>query len=277
MKITDSENFVAQIILYLRLQIADSEVLDILANEFYIFNVSPSSESVDIFLEEIFNLFLETHFLYNALYDNGEGFRESTPNLYFISPRVLRLEFDSIEKSSIQDFEFRSRSSFDVKVLYYDSKPIKNAAYFRMHYNFNSDALLITILNKIKVESARLKKQQSLLLMINTNIHCGDEFEFVIEFSDISNCAEEYKRNYQKYTIKIGFLDASYLISSRENLPPIGAKYRSKTILDKKTFEEIHKTLKIKNEKAFTIKILNKEEKRKMNEINIISRLYYIS
>ena len=272
----DSENFVAQTILYLRPQTADSEVLDILANQPYVFNVSPPSEPVDIPLEGIPNLFPATHFPYNALYDHGGGSRESTPGLYSISPRVLRLGFDSIEEPSVRGFEFGSRPSSDVKVPYYGSKPIKDAAYFRMHYNFNSGALLITALDKIKVGSARLKEQQSLLLMAGTNIHCGGEFEFVVEFPDISNCAEEYERNYQEYAAKVGFPDAPYLVSSREDLPPIGAEHRSKAILGKGAFGEVHKALKIKDGKAFAIKVLSGGGEREMNEVNIMSRLYHV-
>ena len=34
--------------------------------------------------------------------------------------------------------------------------------------------------------------------------------------------------------------------------------------------------LKIKDRKAFTIKVLSRGGERKINEVNIISRLYYI-
>ena len=112
---------------------------------------------------------------------------------------------------------------------------------------------MITALDEIKVGSARLKSQQSLLLMAGTVIHCGGEFEFTVEFPDISNYAEEYKRNCQKYAAGVGFPDATYLASSLEDLPRIGAKHRSKAILGKGTFGEIHKVLNIRDGESFIL------------------------
>jgi hypothetical protein len=104
-------------------------------------------------------------------HDHGRVSRESTRGLYSTSPRVLRLGFKSIEPPSPRGFTFGSGPDSDVKVPYYSIDPSKNLlkAYFRIHYNFNSGALLITALNKIKVGSARLEKQQSLLLMAGQN------------------------------------------------------------------------------------------------------------
>lgn len=94
----NSGNSVAQTILYLRLQTAGIEVLDILANEPYVFKVAPPPEPVDIPLKGIPSLFPTTHLSpYNASHDHGRGSRESTPGLYPISQRGLRLGFDSIE------------------------------------------------------------------------------------------------------------------------------------------------------------------------------------
>lgn len=274
----NSENSVAHTILYLRPQTAGIEVLDILANEPYVFKVAPPPEPVDIPLGGIPNLFPTTHLSpYNAPHDHGRGSRESTPGLYPISQRVLRLGFDSIEQPSARGFEFGSRPNSDVKVPYYGSNPIKAYAYFRIHYNFNSGALLITALDKVKVGSARLKEQQSLLLMAGTSIHCGGEFEFIVEFPDTSDCAEEYERNYQEYAAKVGFPDAPYLLSSREDLPPIGAEHRSKAILGKGAFGEVHKALNIKDGKAFAIKVLRGGGESEMKEVNIMSRLCHVS
>ena len=274
----NSEKSVAQTILYLRPQTAGVEVLDIVANEPYVFIVAPSSEPVDIPLGEIPN-FAPTNPLspYNALHDLGRGSRESTPGLYPISPRVLRLGFDSIENPSARGFEFGSRSNSDVKVLSYDSNPIKTNAYFRIHFNFTSGALLITALDRLKVGTVCLNKQQSLLLMAGMSIHCGGKFEFAVEFPDISNCAEEHERNYQVYAAKVGFPDAPYLVSSREDLPPIGAEHRSKAILGKGAFGEVHKALNTKDGKAFAIKVLSGGGESEIKEVNIMSRLCHVN
>jgi hypothetical protein len=209
----DSEDSLAQTILYLRPQRSEAvEVLDILANEPYVFKVAPPPEPVDIPLGEIPDLFFTSYLspYDNASLDHGKVSRKSSPGLYSICPRVLRLGFESIDLLSPEGFTFGSGPTSNVKVPYYSKNPSKDPlkAYFRIYYNFNSGALLITALDKIKVGSARLKKKQSLLFMANTRIQCGNEFEFTVESPDISNCAKEHERNYQKYAVKLGFPDA---------------------------------------------------------------------
>ena len=271
----DPEKSVAQTILYLRPQTAADEVLDIAGNERHVVDLEPPPEPVDLPVEGILDLMPATHFPY-PLNDHSGGSRESTPGLYSISRRVLRLAFDSIKQPSARGFEFGNRPNSDVKVPYYSSNRNGDGAYFRLHYNFNSGALLITALSKIKVGSALLKEQQSLLLMADTVIKCGGEFEFGVEFPDISSCAEEYERNYQAYATKVGFPDAPYLESSRENLPPIGAEHRSKAILGKGLSGEVHKALNIKDGKACAIKVLCGGGIDAMNEVELMSKLYHV-
>lgn len=277
----DSEDSVAQTILYLRPQRSEAvEVLDILANKPYVEEVVPPLEPVDIPLGEVPDLFSTTYLspYGNALHDHGRVSRESSAGLYSISLRVIRLGFDTIEPSS-RGFEFGYGPHSNVKVPYYSKHPDKNPmkAYFRIHYNFNSGALLITALDGIKVGSARLSKQESLLIMAGTIIHCGGEFEFIVEFPDLSNCAEEHERNYQKYASKLGFPDAQYLASSPAELPPIGAEHRSKAIIGKGAFGEVHKALHIRDGNHFAIKILSGGGKDEMKEVNIMSRLCHVS
>ena len=269
LKMANSENSVAQTILYLRPQCGGIEVLDILANKSYVFKVAPSPEPVDIPLEGIPDLSPFT-----ALHDHDRRSRESTPGHYSVCQRVLRLGFDTIGEPSARGFEFGSRPDSDVKVPYHGKKAY---AYFRIHYNFNSGALLITALDEIKVGSARLTSQQSLLLMAGTVIHCGGEFEFIVEFPDTSNCAEEYERNYQNYAARVGFPNATYLVTSLEDLPRIGAEHRSKAILGKGTFGEVHKALHIRDGRAFAIKVLSGGGESEMKEVNIMSRLFHVS
>ena len=226
-----SENSVDQTILYLRPQAANIEVLDNPANQPWLFTVAPPPEPVDTPLEGC-----------DPPQDHGRGSRESTPDPDPISQRVLRLGFDSIEKPSARGFEFGSQPNSDVNVPCYGRSPI--VAYFRIHYNFDSGALLITALHRIRLGSAILKKQQSLVLVAGTSIRCGGNHEFIVEFPDISNCLEEYKRNYQKYTAKVGFPDAPYLISFREDSLQLGLKHKSVAILGKGAFGEVHKAIK---------------------------------
>jgi hypothetical protein len=277
----NSEHSVAQTILYLRPQTAAIEVLDILANELYVFEVAPPPEPVDIPLGGIPDHLPTTHLspYNNASHDHGRASRESTPGLYSIYPKVLRLGFKSIDPPSPRGLTFGSGPNCDIKIPYYSKDPSKNPvkAYFRIHHNFNSGALLITALDKIKVGSARLEIHQSLLLMAGTSIHCGGEFEFTVEFPDLSNCAEEHERNYQEYAAELGIPDARYLPTPRAEYPPIGAEHRSVAVLGKGAFGEVHKALHIKTATQFAIKVLAGGGKDEMKEVNIMSRLCHVS
>ena len=279
----NSDSSVAQTIIYLRPQtqsLEAIEVLDILANNSYVKEVTPSPEPVDIPLEEHVHHFSTTHLspYDNVGYDYGRVSRDSSPGLYPISRRVIRLGFKSVEPPSPRGFTFGSGQNSDIKIPYYSIDPSRNPlkAYFRIHYNFKSGALVITALDGILVGSVNLKRQQSLLLMAGTSIHCGREFGFTVEFPDTTNCAEEHERNYKQYATDLGFPDAKYLPSSREEYPPIGAEHRSVAILGKGAYGEVHKALN-KAGNHFAIKILNGGGEREMKEVNIMRRLYHVS
>ena len=68
--------------------------------------------------------------------------RESTPGLYFIYPRVLWLGFNTEIIHTAYGYCFGSLSDCDVHMAYYNR--LSQECYFRIHYNFNSGALLIT-------------------------------------------------------------------------------------------------------------------------------------
>jgi hypothetical protein len=129
----------------------------------------------------------------------------------------------------------------------------------------------------MKVGSACLKEQESLLLMAGTSIHCEGEFGFEVEFTDLSNCTEEHERNYQEYAAKLGIPGVQYMASSPEEYPPIGAEHRSKAILGKGSFGEIHLALNNKTADAFAIKILSGGGRSEMKELNIMSSLCHVS
>ena len=272
----DSDISVAKTIVYLRPQAtAADDVLDITANERYVIDLEPPPEPVDLPVEGIPDPLPATHLTYPSN-QNGGGSRQGTPGLYSVSRRVLRLAFDSIEQPSARGFEFGNRPNSDVKVPYYSRSENKNRAYFRLHYNFNSGALLITALTTIIVGCAHLYEQRSLLLMADTIIRCGGEFEFRVEFPDVSSCAEEYERNYQAYATKVGFPDAPYVESSREDLLPIGKEHRSKAILGRGTSGEVHKALNIKDGRACAIKVLNGGGIDAMNEVELMENLDHV-
>ncbi|MCJ1245702.1 hypothetical protein MMC30_002906 [Trapelia coarctata] len=264
----NSANSLAQTILYLRPQTPEGlEVLDILDNEPYRFEVAPPPEPVDIPLGGSPDLSPYN----NALHDHGRASRESTPGLYPTSLRVLRIGFESIEKPSPRGFKFGSGPNSDVKVPYYGRQAMN--AYFRIHYNFNSGALLVTALDIIKVGSVLLSAQQSLLIMAGMSIQCGGDFDFIVEFPDTSNCAEEHERSYQQYAATLGISDAQYMATPRGDLPPIGVEHRSVAILGKGYFGEVHKALNTKTAQLFAIKILSGGGEGEMKEVNIMSSL----
>jgi len=162
-------------------------------------------------------------------------------------------------------------------VSYYDSKYIDKVYYFQIHYNFNSDAFLITAMNKIQIEIIILKKNKFMLIMTNTSIHCEGVFKFIAEFSDLSNCIKEHEWNYQEYTTKLSILNASYMITSLDENSSIDHECKNKAILSKRAFKEVHKAMNNKNENLFIIKILNEEKESKIKEVNVMSKLCHVS
>ncbi len=91
--------------------------------------------------------------------------------------------------------------------------------------------------------------------MVGTSIQCGGEFEFMVEFPDLSNCTEEHEQNYQAYATKLGFPDAQYLPTPQAEYPPIGVEHRSVAVLGKGAFGEVHRALKNKTADSVAIKI----------------------
>ncbi|KAL9026973.1 MAG: hypothetical protein Q9196_004444 [Gyalolechia fulgens] len=199
--------------------------------------------------------------------------RMASPDLDPFSPSVLRLRFDSINVPTAQGFEFGSGPRSDVKIPNYGFESDK--VYFRIHFNFDSGALLITALDRIKVGSTRLQAEQSLLLMFGVTIGCGAKFGigFIVEFPDTSNCADEHERQYQRHASKIGVKDAQYLPTPRAEWPLIGAEHRSIGDLGQGGFGMVHKALQIKNGKMFAIKVLNGAGEDEMKEVNLMSKL----
>ncbi|KAI4138837.1 MAG: hypothetical protein LQ341_004493 [Variospora aurantia] len=256
------------------------EVLDLEANEPYRQEVAPPPEPTDIPLDEFSENPPTSRLLPHDIGHNSVS-RETTPGLYLNYPRVFRLGFDLIKKiknPSTRGFTFGSGPDSNVK-LPYSSKNTNdtNSDYFRIHYNFTSGALLITSLHIIKVGSARLRRNQSLLLMAGMSIHCGLVFEFTVEFPDLSNCAEDHERNYQVYAANLGFPDARYTATSPEEDPPVGAEHRSKAILGRGTFGEVHMAMNTKDGNIFAIKVLSEGGEQEMKEVNIMSKLCHVS
>ena len=183
-----------------------------------------------------------------------------------------------MKSPSARGFTFGSGPDSNVRLPYYVNKSKdKNRNYFRIHYNFNSGALLITAIAKIRIGHAVLGKNESLLLMAGVSIECGGGFEFIVEFPDLRSCAKEHERNYQEYAAKLGIPDAQYMATPLDEDIPIGREHRSKAILGKGAFGEVHKAVNNKTGDQFAIKILSEGGEREMKEVNIMSKLYHVS
>ena len=169
-------------------------------------------------------------------------------------------------------FGYDSEPESRINVPYYfrNKRKAESPNYFRIHYNFNSGALLITAIDEIRVGSVNLKMNHSLLLMPDTCIKCGGVFEFNVEFPDLIDCATEHEKNY-------GILDAQYIPTPLADDTPIGHEHLSKAIRGKGAFGEVHKALNIKDGKKFAIKILKNGGEEEMKEVRIMSSLHHVS
>jgi hypothetical protein len=260
----------AQTILYLRPQKQAIAALDLEANEPYRDTVAPPPEPTDIPLEG----FTPTSHL--SPHDGHAGVsRESSPGLYPICPSVFRLGFKSVKPPSARGFTVGSGPDSNVKLPYYGEKDIDEVYYFRIHYTFDSGALLITAMDKIIIGGAHLRPGQSLLPTAGNKIECGGVFEFIVEFPDLSNCVKEHEQNYLEYATKLGIPDAQYMPTPLNEEQPIGIEHRSKAILGKGVFGEVHKAVNTKNGKVSAIKIL--AGKNELKEVNILSKLCHVS
>lgn len=155
LKITDSEKKSSSIktILYLCLQRDETiTALNLEDSKLYQDKVTSSLKPTDISLNETFENPFTSHLLSHNMSHNSVS-QKITSGLYTICLWVFRLDFNLInliKSLSAQGFMFEFRPDFNVKLPYYVNKlKVKNCNYFWIYYNFNSDALLITAIDKI--------------------------------------------------------------------------------------------------------------------------------
>jgi serine/threonine protein kinase len=67
-----------------------------------------------------------------------------------------------------------------------------------------------------------------------------------------------------------------YMVTPREEDPPIGAEHRSKAILGKGSFGEVHLAVNNRSGDQFAVNNLDGRESQ-MNEVNIMSKLSHVS
>lgn len=138
-------------------------------------------------------------------------------------------------------------------------------------------------MEQLRIGTATLRTNESLLLMANTVIECGQRrFQFAIEFPDLTQRADEHKRNYRDYVKQLGIPDAPYLASFRLEDPYIGNLHKSAAILGKGAFGEVHKAVNIRDGNCVAIKVLTPGEELsstqdQMNEVNALGGLSHVS
>ncbi|KAL8969816.1 MAG: hypothetical protein Q9197_004145 [Variospora fuerteventurae] len=273
-----------QAIVYLRPRtgqtIADLELED---NLDFVESIAPPPEPADILLDGIPESSSSTYLSPLCAEDVRPASisRESTPGPYALHPGVCRLGFDTAIDPTTRGFVFGSGFDADIKMSYQGPVSGLKSNHFRIHYNFGSGALLITAMDAVRVGALILKKNASLLLMAGMSIRCGptlEEYEFTVEFPDLASCADQHEVNYRQYVKRLGLPTAPYLVTLRSEDPPIGCLHKSKALLGKGAFGEVHKAVHVRNGVSCAIKILtqrdeNPSAKHRLNEVKILSQL----
>lgn len=197
------------------------------------------------------------------------------------SSKVLRLSFTSYQNGqqncSPAYFEFGSYGSLIRLPLGEELNESETSAYFRIHFNFDSGALLITALTPIEVGSVSLDPDRSLLLMAGTLIVCWGNSHFIAEFPVLQSCKEEHKRNFLLYAHELGFPKARYIPSSTTQLQPIGHEHRIAATLGSGTFGTVHSVLRNRDGARYAIKVLNGAGANEIKEVEILSSLEHVS
>ena len=261
-------------------------LLDVEQNQPYNKVVAPPPDPADIPLEGISGCTSVTH-LSPPVSDDlrpASISRDSTPGPYTFHPRVCRLGFNTKISHTARGYVFGSRPGANVKMAYHGRVSQVNGDYFRIHYNFESGALLVTAMESIRIGALVLKINQSLLLMAGMSIHCGRDdhkFEFTVEFPDLTQCADQHELNYREYVERLGLPTAPYLMTLRNEDPPIGSLHKSKGLLGKGAFGQVYKAVHIQTGASCAIKLLtskdeNHSAKDRLNEVKILSQLSHV-
>ena len=176
-----------------------------------------------------------------------------------IHPRVLRLGFNDDQKDPKKGFMVGTGSESDIVLPNYGNH--STPGYFRIRYNFDSGALLITALRLIQIGGIPLQQDHSLLPITGTTVECGSAaLQFTFEFPDLSQCASEHEANYQAYMEKLEVTNAPYMATSADEDPLIGPDHRRKVILGRGGFGEVYKAVNIRSGALCAIKWLDKKE-----------------
>ncbi|MCJ1249584.1 hypothetical protein MMC30_006810 [Trapelia coarctata] len=263
-------------IVYLRPQTKEAiALLDLEVNDAYLWTTLPPPELCDSRLGGIPERISTAHL--SAQRSHGPArtmSSESTTGPYSVHPRVLRLGFDTTATHTASGYFFGSSPSCHFKMPNQHNSSSQEC-YFCIQYNFVSGALLIVAKSTMAVGSVSLKVDQSLLVMADTVIDCGERaFRFIVEFPDLSQCTAAHKHNYDVYVAKFKLPKPPYMATCREQGPPIGSRYRSKAFLGQGSFGEVHKSVHIETGALSAIKMIPlDEEQSTLHEVEVLCKL----
>ncbi|KAA6412973.1 MAG: serine threonine kinase [Lasallia pustulata] len=139
---------------------------------------------------------------------------------FALHPRVFRLGFDSKQKQASEGFLVGTGSDSDIFLPNHGDIPAPHPGNFRIHYNFQSGALLVTALGRLRIGATFLQRQQSLVLMAGTDIECDiPALLYMFEFPYLGQYAADHEANYRAYVGWLGIPNALYMAASRSEEP----------------------------------------------------------
>lgn len=183
-------------------------------------------------------------------------------------PFVLRIGFDTIEDPSPNGFTVGNLGC-DINI-----PTLRAECHFVIHYAMQSGALMISARDPLSIGNTDLSFMQSLLLMHRSKIRCGG-VELVVEFPDISDCAQSHKAHYQRYFERLGYKKARYLPTSLADSFSVGS-IKIVGPLGHGGFGIVYKVVHIHTGTLLAMKLLNGKPSN-YKEVNILKKLRHVS
>ena len=204
-------------------------------------------------------------------------------NSFALHPRVFRLGFNSEQKQASEGFLVGTGSDSDIFIPNHGDIPDPHPGNFRIHYNFESGALLITAVGRLRIGATVLEYEQSLLLMAGTDVECeSPALRYMFEFPDLGQYAADHEAKYRAYVGKLGIPNALYMAASRSEEPLLGGVYKSICELGRGGFGIVHKAVNIMTGALYAIKQIPDKLNTKFREYRekeraIIDQLHHVS
>lgn len=220
------------------------------------------------------------------LQEDASGSYGRSSDIVYVNTRVLRLGFNSPQKNARKGFLVGTESDSDIVIPYLHDQGYRSAvglSYFRIRYNFKSGALMIMAMQSIHIGVSFLFRGQALVLTTGMIITCGgDDYQYTLEFPDLTQCTTQHENNYRRYVEKLGLTDALYMATSHKEDPHIGLNHRVKARLGKGGCGIVYKAVNVHTGALVAIKKIGKDPEDKpvtdqLNEVKILSNLHHVS